>query len=85
MTAVDINAPPGTDPSHPAFYLPGQEEGSGNVRAFAALEPCKDEGQQCATGVECCCGKCSDMGMCSCTETRCSKIDEACTTAADCC
>jgi hypothetical protein len=85
VTAVDINAPPGTDPSHPAFYLPGQEEGSGNVRAFAALEPCKDQGQQCATGVDCCCGKCSDMGVCNCTETRCSKIDEACTTADDCC
>jgi hypothetical protein len=85
VTAVDINAPPGSDPSHPAFYLPGQEEGAGNVRAFAALEPCKEEGQNCASGVDCCCGKCNDMGKCQCNDPRCSKIDEKCTTKADCC
>lgn len=28
------------DPSHPAFYLPGQEFGAGNHRAFAALDFC---------------------------------------------
>ena len=85
VTAVDINAPPGSDPSHPAFYLPGQEEGAGNVRAFAALEPCKEEAQACASGVDCCCGKCNDMGKCQCNDPRCSKIDEKCTTKADCC
>jgi hypothetical protein len=85
VTAVDVNAPAGADPSHPAFYLPGQEEGSGNVRAFAALEPCKDEGQTCASGVDCCCGKCNDMGKCQCNDPRCSKLEEKCTTKADCC
>jgi hypothetical protein len=25
VAAIDLNAMPGTDPSHPAFYLPGQE------------------------------------------------------------
>jgi hypothetical protein len=84
VTAIDIDAPPGSDPSHPAFYLPGQEEPSGNVRAFAALEPCKDDGAQCATGIECCCGGCLDGGVCGCP-VGCSKIDEKCTTAADCC
>jgi hypothetical protein len=84
VAAIDINAPAGVDPSHPAFYLPGQEEGSGNVRAFAALEPCKQDGAQCSTGVECCCGGCTDTGQCGCPE-GCSNIDEKCTTAADCC
>jgi hypothetical protein len=84
VAAIDINAPPGTDPSHPAFYLPGQEEGSGNVRAFAALEPCKDNGAQCSSGVECCCGACNEQGQCACP-MGCSKIDEKCETAADCC
>ena len=40
-TAVDVS-PEGTssaDPSHPAFYLPGQEFGTGNFRAVAALDP----------------------------------------------
>jgi hypothetical protein len=83
--AIDINAPSGADPSHPAFYLPGQEERSGNVRAFAALDPCRNDGQQCSTGVDCCCGKCSDQGVCGCNDPRCSKIDEKCATKADCC
>jgi hypothetical protein len=25
IAAIDLNPTPGTDPSHPAFYLPGQE------------------------------------------------------------
>ncbi len=84
VSAVDIHAPAGADPSHPAFYLPGQEEGSGNVRAFAALEPCKENGNQCSSGVECCCGGCSETGQCVCPGA-CSKFDEKCDTASDCC
>jgi hypothetical protein len=82
--AIDIDAPPGADPSHPAFYLPGQEEGSGNVRAFAALEPCKDNGATCSSGIECCCGHCNESGQCYCSGA-CSKIDEKCETSSDCC
>jgi hypothetical protein len=33
------------DPSHPAFFVTGQAAGSGNHRAFAALDPCKADGQ----------------------------------------
>ncbi len=39
--AIDVSAG-GTyaaDPSHPAFFLPGQELGTGNFRAVAALDP----------------------------------------------
>jgi hypothetical protein len=39
--AVDVSES-GTiaaDPSHPAFFLPGQELGTGNFRAVAALDP----------------------------------------------
>ncbi|HVU03035.1 MAG TPA: hypothetical protein VHE30_14845 [Polyangiaceae bacterium] len=46
------------DPSNPAFYLPGQEAAAGNIRAFAALEPCHAEGGKCETGVDCCGGHC---------------------------
>jgi hypothetical protein len=28
-----------SDPSHPAFFLPGQELGTGNFRAVAARDP----------------------------------------------
>jgi hypothetical protein len=47
-----------TDPSNPPFYLPGQEAAAGNIRAFAALEPCHQEGDKCETGVDCCKGHC---------------------------
>jgi hypothetical protein len=83
VTAVDINAPPGSDPSHPAFFLPGQELESGNIRAFAALEPCRANGETCASGVDCCCGFCTD-DACACQVT-CAKLDEKCKIADDCC
>jgi hypothetical protein len=83
VTALDINAPPGTDPSHPAFFLPGQELESGNIRAFAALEPCRENGSACESGIDCCCGFCTD-GQCAC-KTECSALEERCTTASDCC
>jgi hypothetical protein len=51
--------------------------------AFAALEPCKDNGSSCESGVDCCCGFCTD-NKCAC-KTTCAKVDERCTTAADCC
>jgi hypothetical protein len=81
--AIDINVAAGADPSHPAFYLTGQELESGNVRAFAALEPCKADGLMCTAGVECCCGGCTD-GKCGCPK-GCSKIQEKCAVASDCC
>ena len=57
-TAISI-APDGDysrDRSHPAFYLPGQELGTGNHRAFAALDACMKDGSSCKTGVDCCGG-----------------------------
>ena len=83
VTALDIGAAAGADPSHPAFFLPGQELGSGNMRAFAALEPCKDDGAGCASGTECCSGFCTD-NVCS-LPRECSGIDERCNTRDDCC
>ncbi len=85
VAAIDINTPPGSDPSHPAFFLPGQELESGNVRAFAALEPCRMDGASCETGIDCCSGFCID-GVCGRPpEPRCSEMGEACTTGGDCC
>jgi hypothetical protein len=85
------------DLSHPAFYLPGQEFGTGNHRAFAALEPCKQDGNDCTSGVDCCGGFCfvpestdvefgtEPTGMCTHDVPKCSKTNEHCATSADCC
>lgn len=92
VAAVDLNAPAGTDPSHPAFYLPAQEILAGNARAFWVLDPCRMDGEDCETGDQCCNGFCSSTGegdeALECTPIPsggCSKTQEACETAADCC
>jgi hypothetical protein len=91
VAAVDLDAPAGTDASHPAFYLPGQELLAGNARGFWVLDPCKANGDGCETGDQCCNGFCSpaagDALVCSDMPpgSTCSKVQEKCTTAADCC
>ena len=47
-SAIEVSADGSyaADASHPAFYLTGQEFGTGNHRAFAALDPCKKDGEQ---------------------------------------
>jgi hypothetical protein len=83
VSAITIGGKPGLDASHPAFYLPGQELASGNIRAFATLSPCKTDGMSCSTGIDCCGGACNN-GSCG-EPMGCSNVDEKCTTSADCC
>jgi hypothetical protein len=89
VAAYDIDAAPGTDPSHPAFYLDGQEQTANNLRGFWVLDPCKPNGTDCASGDECCDGYCRDVDggppQCSPMSGGCSHEYEKCTTAADCC
>jgi hypothetical protein len=82
---------PGSDPSHPAFYLPAQELVAGNSRGFWVLDPCRGDGMSCDTGDECCNGYCEPNGpggklVCSNKPPgSCSGTQEKCKTAADCC
>jgi hypothetical protein len=89
VAAIDLNAKPGTDPSHPAFYLPAQELLAGNSRGFWVVDPCQQDGTSCVTGDECCGGYCrpgEDGGlMCTATQPSCSQEYEKCSTSADCC
>ena len=86
VTAIEIS-PDGTykgDASAPAFYLPGQEMGANNHRAFSALDPCLETGDSCDSGIKCCSGFCSDK-ECVAPPSRCAQTEEACQTQSDCC
>lgn len=85
VAAIDENAQPGTDPSHPAFHLTGQVESNLAMRGYWALEPCKGDGAGCATGTDCCGGFCGADGLCASSSGGCSKDGDKCQTNADCC
>jgi hypothetical protein len=78
-----------TDPSHPAFYLDGQESQADNLRGFWVLNPCKADGSGCQSGDDCCGGYCQGgeggMPVCSSMAGGCSNEFDKCTTSSDCC
>jgi len=83
VAAIDIAPAAGTDPSHPAFYLPGQEVGSGNIRAFPVLAPCSGNGASCESGINCCGGTCTS-GVCG-VPAGCASDNNKCTSTVPCC
>ncbi|HEY8078357.1 MAG TPA: hypothetical protein VIF62_29715, partial [Labilithrix sp.] len=89
VAAIDLNAAPGADPSHPAFLLPGQDNGSVNMRGFWALDPCKGDGMGCASGTECCGGFCDgtggDGGLVCKSAGSCANDGDHCDHTSDCC
>jgi WD40-like Beta Propeller Repeat len=90
VAAIDIGSSPGQDPSHPAFYLDGQELQADNLRGYWVLPACQANGASCQTGDECCCGFCRSPStgaapVCVCKPKGCSNEFESCTTVSDCC
>jgi hypothetical protein len=88
VAAIDLNAKPGTDPSHPAFYLPAQELLACNSRGYWVVDPCEPNGDSCLTGDQCCSGSCepADGGfVCGVPPKGCAALSNKCTTTADCC
>ena len=83
--------PAGSDPSHPAFYLPAQEITAGNSRGFWVLDPCKADGASCMSGDQCCNGYCEPgaTGALVCSNTpptsTCAGLMERCMVTPDCC
>ena len=92
VAAIDLDAKPGEDGSHPAFYLPGQELLAGNSLGFWVLDPCRPDGESCESGDQCCGGFCRPSGQGGqlvCSEAppdaQCSRLQEKCESAGDCC
>jgi len=92
VSAIDLAPTPGTDPSHPAFYINDQELQAGNMRGFWVLDPCEANGLGCMSGDECCTGFCrqgsGDGGaqlVCVTPPKGCAQEYEKCTTSSDCC
>jgi hypothetical protein len=54
VSAIDTGAAAGSDPSHPAFYLPGQEYLAGNEKAIWVGSACNAAGSTCSTTLDCC-------------------------------
>lgn len=91
VAAIDADPKPGADPSHPAFWLPGQDTADQNMRGYWALDPCKKLGEGCEAGFECCEGTCrSEDGKSPkvCVKPpagTCRELGDKCETTADCC
>jgi len=88
VAAIDLNAAPGSDPSHPAFYLPAQELLAGNSRGYWVVDACQPSGSSCLTGDECCGGYCRQVDgglVCSDQAPACSTEFDKCVQTSDCC
>jgi hypothetical protein len=99
VAAFDQAPKAGADPSHSAFYLPGQDSTTLNMRGYWALDPCKGNGAGCQSGVECCGGYCASGGasadagadagnaalMCASSTNGCSQDGDKCAKSTDCC
>jgi hypothetical protein len=90
ITAIS-DPPTGDDPSHPPFYMRGQESCGKSENAYYALDPCKEIGEGCSSGIDCCGGTCvkgSDGGY-VCGDApeagQCADDGNACESDADCC
>jgi hypothetical protein len=90
VAAIDIGATPGTDPSHPAFYLDGQELQADNLRGYWVLPACQAMGTSCESGDQCCGGFCragadGQAPTCVPPPKGCANEFETCATASNCC
>jgi hypothetical protein len=99
IAAVDSTWTPGSDPSHPAFYLPGQELAAGNSDGYWVNQACGVVGDDCQSDDDCCNGTGSNpTTQCRVLDTStfppirqcenrstCAYAGSSCTTTADCC
>lgn len=86
VTAIDVNAAPGTDPSFVPYWLPGQNARENNIGAFWSAEACRMNGADCRVNGECCSGRCNAMGTCEPpAPMECRRRGQTCSMDSDCC
>ena len=81
----------GLDPSHPPYWLPGQDTSAEDIAALWAPTACRGRGESCSASSECCSGECAagdparpDELTCQ-APLECRQSGESCETADDCC
>ncbi len=84
VTAIDLHPEPNKDPSHPAFWVRGQDPNDLNMRAYWALDPCIQKGAACKQDSDCCDGNPCVMGQCG-GPMSCAEVGQFCEKNADCC
>ncbi len=91
VTAIDANAPPGTDPSSVPYWIPGQDTATENLAAYWAPLACRTTGSDCSTSSECCSENCGpEPGMpthfvCLPPTGACRGAGQTCGAASECC
>lgn len=92
LMAIDpALAEAGTDPSHPPYWLPGQDPSAEDIAALWAPTACRGRGESCAASSECCSGECaaadpSRPDALTCQPPRaCRTAGQSCETEDDCC
>lgn len=87
--ALDTSAPAGADPSHPAFWVPGQDPSTTNIQAAWTPPACRGRGFTCSLALECCPGTtCAEAegAVARCLPIAgCAMPAEACSEDTDCC
>ncbi|MCZ7680005.1 MAG: hypothetical protein M5U28_15070 [Sandaracinaceae bacterium] len=59
IAAVRADAAPGEDPSEVPYFLPGQDPRTSNISVAWTRRACREDGEGCALGSECCSGECA--------------------------
>jgi len=92
IAALESSFTPGADPSHPAFYLSGQELMAGNSDGYWVNSACASTGVACSTSDDCCGGTgSSPTARCSAATNTCQPITScvgagaSCAASSDCC
>lgn len=92
ITAVDLNSAPGTDPSHAAYWLPGQDLATGNFAAYWSPVACRANMMECRLDADCCSGRCRPDPMMPMRNTcqpppaaECRREGQTCGASGDCC